>query len=182
MVDRPRVRNAIDWRAAVYAGIAAGVVATWAELLLWWLFAMPLPAILYRDARLAAAMVMGPRVLPPPASFDAAVMAAATVIHFVLSVVYAVVLAPLITRRAWPAALGLGAAFGLVLFVVNMYGFTWLFPWFSATRDGITLASHGVFGATAAFCYWGLSRRHRSLYHNAPTTANGAERHGDRTG
>jgi len=152
-------RGAIEWRAAVYAGIGAGFIATWAEMLLWWLFAKPLPEIFYRDARLAAAIVMGRAVLPPPASFDAAAMAVATVIHFALSIAYALLLAPLVARRPWPSVLAIGIGFGLVLFAVNMYGFTALFPWFRATRDGITLVSHGVFGAAAAFCYHSLTRR-----------------------
>jgi hypothetical protein len=166
MAEERAARGAIDWRAAVWAGIAAGVIATGAELLLWRLFARPLPEILYRDARLAAAIVLGRGVLPPPASFDAAVMAAATVVHFVLSVAYTALLAPLVTRLGQAAAVAVGTGFGLLLFAVNMYGFTWLFPWFSAVRDGITLATHGVFGAAAALGYRALSRRRRAGYDN----------------
>lgn len=151
--------GAMDWRAAVYAGIGAGVLATCGEVLLWWLFARPLPEMLYRDARLTAAIVMGQGVLPPPASFDGAVMVVAAGIHFALSIGYALLLAPLVTGRTPPRCLGIGAAFGVLLFVVNLYGFTAVFPWFRAARDGITLVSHAVFGAAAAFCYDALSRR-----------------------
>lgn len=167
-------RGEIDWRAAVYAGIAAGIIATWGELLLWWLAGDPLPETLYRDARLAAAIAMGRAVLPPPASFDAAAMAVATLIHFTLSIGYTLLLAPLVARRARVPAVAIGTAFGLLLFTVNMYGFTALFPWFRVTRDAITLISHGVFGAAAAFCYDALARRR---------AYNGQQRqHGDRTG
>jgi len=152
-------RGAVEWRAAVYAGIAAGIIATWAEMLLWWVFGKPLPDMFYRDARLAAAIVLGRAVLPPPASFDAKVMAVATGIHVALSIAYALVLAPVVARRSWLSVLAIGIGFGLVLFAVNMYGFTVLFPWFRATRDGITLVSHGVFGAAAAICYHSLTRR-----------------------
>lgn len=173
MVEKGPARAAIDWPAAVWAGIAAGVIATGAELLLWWLSARPLPDLLYRDARLAAALVLGRGVLPPPASFDAAVMAVATTIHFVLSIVYAALLALLVARRGLAAAVAIGIGFGLLLFAVNMYGFTWLFPWFSAVRDGITLATHGVFGAAAALCYLALSRRRRAGYDNGHNSEGG---------
>ena len=44
-------------------------------------------------------------------------------------------------RFRMPAALLAGGVLGAALFVVNMYGFTALFPWFVASRDGITLAT-----------------------------------------
>ncbi len=157
-------RISIDWRAAIYSGVAAGVIATVAQILLWWAFGDVLPGILYRDARLAAAIVMGRGVLPPPASFDWVVMTAATLIHFVLSVVYGAVLAVLIARRGLPIALLAGAVYGLALFAVNMYVFTILFPWFIETRDWITLLTHAVFGVSAAGCYKMLTRRRAFIW------------------
>jgi hypothetical protein len=152
-------RMSINWRAAVYAGIAAGIVATVAQMLLWWSFWDVLPGILYRDARLAAAMVMGRGVLPPPASFDWTVMAVATLIHFALSVVYSAVLASFIARCSLWCAVLVGIVYGLALFAINMYGFTLLFPWFSEARDWITMLTHAVFGASAAWCYRALAGR-----------------------
>lgn len=153
------IRATIDWRAATYAGIAAGVAATVAQLVLWWAFWDVLPGILYRDARLAAAMVLGHGVLPPPATFDWSVMAVATLIHFVLSIIYSMVLAGFVSRRSLPSALLMGAAFGLALFGINMYGFTMVFPWFAAARDWITLVTHVLFGISAAAAYRALSGR-----------------------
>lgn len=46
-----------------------------------------------------------------------------------------------------------GAAFGLFLYALDMYGFTMIFPWFEATRDGITVATHVAFGIVAAGAY-----------------------------
>jgi len=34
--------------------------------------------------------------------------------------------------------------------VVNMHGFTLVFPWFAQARDWITLAAHVAFGVVAA--------------------------------
>ncbi|MCK0510014.1 sodium:proline symporter [Aromatoleum buckelii] len=145
--------------AGAIAGIVAGIVATAAQLALWWIFSDALPGILFRDARLAAAIVMGPGVLPPPATFDVGVMLVATVAHFALSIVYGIVLAPLVAALDARRGLLAGGVFGLALFVVNMYGFTIVFPWFDAARDWITAAAHVVFGVTAAGVCRHLSAR-----------------------
>ena len=130
-----------------------------AQLVLWWAFRDVLPGILYRDARLTAALVMGRDILPPPAAFDWTVMAVATLIHFALSIIYSAVLAGFVSRRGLPSALLTGAAYGLALFGINMYGFTLVFPWFAAARDWITLAAHVLFGISAAAVYKALSVR-----------------------
>lgn len=54
----------IDPVMALVAGLGAGVVATLAQIALWWLAGMPLPETLFRDARLTAALVMGIDVPP----------------------------------------------------------------------------------------------------------------------
>ena len=145
----------------MWAGIVAGIVSTAAQLALWAAFTDALPGILFRDARLAAAIVLGPTVLPPPASFDAVVMLVATVVHFALSVAYGLILAPLLASLGMASSLVAGALFGVALFSVNMYGFTTVFPWFDAARDWITVAAHVVFGVSAAGTYKKLSIRGR---------------------
>ena len=141
------------------AGIGAGVVSTVAQVALWLLFTDAFPDILFRDARLAAAIVLGRDVLPPPASFDLVVMLVSTVVHFALSMAYGLVLAAGLGSLRMGASIVAGAAFGIALFVINMYGFTAVFPWFAAARDGITVAAHVVFGVTAAIVYHVLSAR-----------------------
>ncbi|MCC2681631.1 MAG: hypothetical protein K0S36_1195 [Nitrosospira multiformis] len=146
--------------AAAAAGIIAGVVATGAQLVLWWVFTDALPSIFYRDARLTAAMLMGSDVLPPPATFEWKVMIVATFIHFMLSIAYALILAPLISRPGVVTSMLAGAIFGLIIYVTNMYGMTLIFPWFSVARDWITLATHIVFGISLAVPYKLLSKPH----------------------
>ena len=154
---RPRDQP-VKWSAAAYAGVAAGILATVVEIVLWSVFTDALPEILYRDTRFAAAIAIGPGALSPPAGFDWRVMLAATLVHFALSVVYALVLSRLISRlRAFPSLLA-GAAFGLFLYALNMYGFTAVFPWFEAARDWITAAAHVAFGLAAAGVYRTLAR------------------------
>jgi hypothetical protein len=153
----------MNWRAAIYAGLAAGTIATLAQLVLWAAFTDALPSILYRDARLAAAIVMGRSVLTPPAEWDPRVMVMATLVHFALSVLYVTVLAAVIAHRSTRISLVTGLLFGIALYAVNMYGFTYLFPWFQVARDPITLAAHIVFGVSAAAVYrWTAGTRPRS--------------------
>ena len=79
--------------------------------------------------------------------------------HLALSVAYGLILSRLISRLRTGSSLLAGTAFGLCLYAVNMYGFTTVFPWFEATRDGITVATHAAFGMVAAGVYGMLSRR-----------------------
>jgi hypothetical protein len=143
----------VHWRSAALAGIAAGVVATVAQIVLWWASSEPLAATLFRDARLTAAIVMGTGVLPPPATFDGSVMLVATLVHFALSIAYGFGLSILIARMSTAPALLAGAVFGACLYAINMYGFTLVFPWFVAARDWITAVTHVVFGVVAAVVY-----------------------------
>lgn len=137
----------------IRAGVMAGIASTLIEIFLWLLFTDDFPAILFRDARLTAAMVLGRSVLTPAATFDAGVMLMATLIHFMISITCAALLALVAARLdTIPASLA-GIGFGIALYVVNLYGFTAIFPWFAQTRGWITLIAHGVFGLTAILAY-----------------------------
>jgi hypothetical protein len=139
----------------VLAGIAAGTVATVAQLALWWLTAVPVLETLLRDARLTAAIAMGRGVLSatPPWRWD--VWLVATLIHFALSIAYAVPVSLLTGRLRASVELVAGAGYGAVIYGVNLYGFTALFPWFSASRGTLTLLTHLVFGSVlVAVCRW----------------------------
>ena len=140
-------------QSVFWAGVIAGTLATLVQVLLWLVFTDDFPAILYRDARLTAAMVLGKSVLPPPATFDAGIMLAAAFIHFMLSIIYAALLAPFATRLKTVSALLTGVGFGVALYIVNLYGFMAIFPWFAQARGWITLIVHAVFGVTAILAY-----------------------------
>jgi uncharacterized membrane protein YagU involved in acid resistance len=156
--NRP-MQYPVAWSAALYAGVAAGILATLVQIALWSIFADALPTIFFRDARFTAAIVMGRRVLVPTTSFDARIMLVATLVHFALSIAYGLILARLIARLGPALSLLVGAVFGLTVYGMNMYSFTSVFPWFEATRDWITVAAHLVFGIAAAGVYKLLSQR-----------------------
>lgn len=143
---RWRERGRMIPALVLLVGLGAGLIATVTQLFLWWLSEIPLLETLFRDARLTAAVVMGPGVLPPPSTIQWDILLVATLVHSALSVVYALIPAYLSSRLRIGPALLVGALYGLVVYVVNLYGFTLLFPWFAVTRDWITLIAHLAFG------------------------------------
>jgi hypothetical protein len=147
------IRSSLPCQVTLRVGVIAGTLATLIQILLWLTFTDQFPSILYRDARLTAALVLGKSVLPPPVTFDFGVMLVATVIHFTLSIAYAAALTTLAARQGIIKALVSGISFGVVLYLVNLYGFTAIFPWFVQARGWITLIAHVAFGVTAILAY-----------------------------
>lgn len=149
---------AIDWRAAVWAGIIAGLVFMVLEMLLVQLVG---GGSMWGPPRMMAAIVMGRGVLPPPATFAAGVFVVAMIVHFVLSLAYAFIFGWIVSR--WKmgiagAAIG-GLVFGLVIYAVNFYGFTAAFPWFAEARNWITILAHAIFGLTLGVVYQPMTQR-----------------------
>lgn len=155
MAIREGLRGRPDWRAAAWAGIIAGLVFMMLEMLLVPMFMGGSP---WGPPRMIAAIVLGQGVLPPPDTFDAGIMAAAMVVHFALSIVYALILAVLIPLSSRATAGWVGAVFGLVLYLVNFHLFTAVFPWFAMARNWISVFSHIVFGLSAGWAYAALRR------------------------
>lgn len=143
----------------LWAAFGAAVGSTVVELLLWAIAGDDAVRNLLRDARLTAAIVMGRSVLDTSGGFDPLVMGVATFVHAALSLIYAAAVARLVRSLSCVAALLAGGAFGLLLYGVNLYGFTAIFPWFIPVRGAITLIAHLVFGMTAASIYC-VARRH----------------------
>ena len=164
-----RQQGRIDLAMVLIAGLCAGVIATAAQLILWWLVAVPVLETLFRDARLTAAMVMGTSILPPPSTARWDILLVATMVHFALSIAYALIPAQLANRLRHRSILTAGAFYGVAIYMLNMYVFTALFPWFAVARDWVTLVAHIVFGvALMAGC---------RLFLNDDTIALNAESH-----
>lgn len=149
----------IDWKAALWAGLIAGVVFMVLEMVLVATVGGGSP---WGPPRMIGAMAMGRDVLPPPATFDVSVFLVAMIIHFVLSIILAIPLAWVVShwRLGLGASIGVGAVFGLLVYLVNFYGFTALFPWFAMARNPITLGAHIAFGLTLGWAYHALAVRH----------------------
>ena len=107
-----------------------------------------------------AAIAMGKDVLPPPATFNFGILMVAMMLHLMLSVIYAIVLALIINRMSFWIALLVGAVFGYGLYLLNFYLMTGQFPWFSEARNWVSAFAHISFGIGAAWAYLGLAHRH----------------------
>ncbi|MGH6609925.1 MAG: hypothetical protein ACRECQ_06695 [Burkholderiaceae bacterium] len=150
------VRSTVDWKSAVWSGLIAGLVFLVLELVLVPLLQGGSP---WGPPRMIAAIGMGKEVLPPPATFDLGIVLVAMLIHFVLAIIYGLILALIIHRMTTGMAIVAGAVFGLALYVINFYGFTSVFPWFAMARGGLSIFVHLVFGIVAAWLYKAMVRR-----------------------
>ena len=145
----PRLRQLVDWRAAVIAGVVSGFVLLALEMLLTWR-AVGSPWVF---PRLAAAIVLGRGVLPPPATFAPGVLLVALLIHLPLSIAYACLIAFVLHR--WGLVVGIvgGAAFGLALYAIDFGTVFSIYPWFAPMKGWIALWAHVAFGAVAGGTY-----------------------------
>lgn len=153
-------RLRVNWAGAIGAGMIAGMVFLVMEMGL----VAATGGEIWGPPRMMAAIVMGQGVLPPPATFDPDIAAVAMLVHFALSIVYALVAGWVIEQ--WGMGTGTaalaGAAFGLVLYLVNFYGFAaLLFPWFATARNWIGIVSHLVYGGVLAWSYQAIAGRRR---------------------
>ncbi|MGQ0816323.1 MAG: hypothetical protein ACT4O1_17990 [Gemmatimonadota bacterium] len=136
--------------AAIWAGLISGAVFMVVEMLMVQMF---LGMSMWGPPRMIAAIVMGKGVLPPPETFDLAIVMVAMLVHFPLSVVFALPLAWIVSRLQLGAATGVGAAYGLALYLVNFYLMTAFFPWFGMARNWVSITAHILFGLIAAVAY-----------------------------
>ena len=149
---RARIRQVVDWNAALWAGLISGLVFLVVDILLSAAF-LGSPWVYMR---IIASLVLGSAVLPPPAGFDLSVFLVAVVVQVLLSLVYASLLAVIIHR--WGLIVGIlgGALYGFTIYLINFYTLSFFFPWFYPYRSWIILWGHVLFGALAGGLYEAL--------------------------
>lgn len=149
----PKMRQLVDWRAALWAGLIAGAI-------FFLLLVLVTPLLAGGNGwvviRLLASIVLGADILAPPATFDLAALIVAVGTHFILSVGFSLLIAYVLHR--WGLIVGIlgGALLGLALYAINFYTLTFLFPWFFAMRSWPVVVSHVIFGALAGGIYEAL--------------------------
>jgi len=155
--DAPVARlHSINWSAAIWASIIAGLVFAALEVAMVPLFKGGSP---WAPLHMIGAIGLGPNAMASPDTFDVGIIATAVVIHMVLAVVYGVILAFIIAKLDTGMATLVGAAYGLALYYINFYGFTRWFPWFADARDWISIFTHLVQSGLMAYLYKVLDRR-----------------------
>src|SRR5581483_4465192 len=148
---RPPPRD-LDWGAAGWAGIAGAFV----------LIALETGPLFFsgdswRPVRMVAEIVFKFMPTNNPSAFNIAL--AALAVHLPLSLIYARLLALLIYDRRTGPSLVIGVSFGLVIYLINFYVFTALFPWFAGVRGMAEVADHAAFGLATAWVYQRLQGR-----------------------
>jgi hypothetical protein len=152
--------RSIDWKAAIWAGIIAGIVFMMLEMVLVGTIGGQSP---WGPPRMIAAMAMGKSVLPPPATFELGIMMVAMMIHFVLSILLGVILGWAISRwrMSLVTAVIAGVVFGLLVYFVDFYLMTAIFPWFAMARGGISIFAHAMFGLVLGWTYHAMAKPDR---------------------
>jgi hypothetical protein len=103
-----------------------------------------------------ASLALGPDALADLDAFDGGIVAMALALYLGLSSLFGLVFSGLVVEFSRESAPWVGAAAGIVLYLVNYYGFTGLYPWMIEARGPVTLLSHALFGGLFASCYWAL--------------------------
>jgi len=144
------------FKSAFYAGFIAGLIFVILEMALVPLFLGGSP---WDPPGMIAAIVMGEKILPPPPTFDITIFLVAIVVHFVLSVIYAMVIGILVSGVRIGVAAIFGFIAGGILYLINFYGFTEIFPWFAMARNWVSIFSHVAFGLIAALVFKANNRK-----------------------
>lgn len=146
------------FKAAIIAGLIAGAVFILLEMIMVPLFMNESP---WGPPRMIAAIILGTSVLPmpgQPVTFDFGVMIVAVILHFVLSIIYTIIIGRLCKNLSLGTSLLAGAIFGLALYFINFFGFTAVFPWFAMARNWISIFAHIMFGLVAVYSF-------KKIYH-----------------
>lgn len=146
------LRRNVMWRAIPFAGLAAGTVHLLTNVIL-----MPLiydldPTLLLRYF---ASLVLGSNILTDHQSLYLII---GIVVHYVLSILFTLVIAIVVHR--WGLLVGIvgGAILGVAIYLINLYALTAVFQWFYAINNTALLISHVLFGAVAGGVYELLDR------------------------
>lgn len=153
----------IHWPAAIWAGVVSGVMFLIVEMGIGPLVLEQSP---WRTMRMMAAIALGPRVLPPPPTFDLPIFLVAMAVHFSLSILYSVIGAIFLQGSPILRAGIYGGVYGLAIYVTNFYGFTILFPWFAEARNWVSVVAHILYGSVSPCVSQALAthalRQHRA--------------------
>jgi hypothetical protein len=74
-------------------------------------------------------------------------------------VLYGVILAPVIEKMDTAWAIVVGGIYGLLLYYINFYGFTRVFPWWADARGAVSIFTHIVQSGLMAWIYKAMDRR-----------------------
>jgi hypothetical protein len=148
-IQNIKVRQLVDWKAALIAGLAGGLVSLTANIFLSSLL-LDSPWLL---VRIISSLLMGKGVLPPPAGFNWSIFLTSLFIHLLLSVIFSALIA--IVVHQWGIIISFigGALMGLAFYAIAFYTFSMFYPWFFTFRNWIFLVMYILYGAFTGSVY-----------------------------
>lgn len=150
--------HAPDWRAAIASGLVAGAVLMVLELF-WSMTSLGTSP--WAVSHMIAAITMGNGVLQS-SDFNVGIVTVALITHYILGVVFALIMAAIIESFRWDTRPGTvlfaGGVFGLILYLFNFYVMVSVFPWFAEMRSWAAVMGHLLFGMIASGMYLQLAR------------------------
>lgn len=174
MARRGKVRQVVDWGAAIKAGFLAGLVFLLVNL---FLTQYVLPDLKpKRICQYFASVLLGPQAFeeapapppgfqeaPPPKSISGQILehspqewriyASMLLTHFASAFLATFVLAIIVHEGGKLRGFFMGAVFGACVYVINMYAMTKFAPMLFSLHHWFFLASHVLFGALAGLLY-----------------------------
>ena len=151
-------RRLPDWPTAVCAGLVAGALLMVLELM----WSASVNGSPWAISHQVAAIVMGPETLQS-SGFSLGIVAVALATHYVLGVVFGVLLAVIIAGFHYEhdavVLQIIGVVFGAALYLLNFHAMATFFPWMAELRGWATFIAHLVFGLTVVLTYQWLERR-----------------------
>jgi hypothetical protein len=141
------IRRNVTWRAIPFAGLAAGTAHLLVNLILTPVMLDVQPGV---PLRYMGSLVLGEGALTEPGILPLAV---GVVVHYVLSILFALLIAIVVHR--WGLLVGIvgGALLGLAIYAINFYTMTLFFDWMFAINSSVAVIAHLVFGAVAGGVY-----------------------------
>lgn len=146
---RTRLKQVVDWRAALIAGVASGAV--FLMLSAWFAYSNVGSASLM--ARVLASVLLGEDALSPAAGDMLRIWTAALVVHTPFSLGFACLIAYVLHRWGLIVGIAGGALFGLALYGINFYALTSFMPQFTIIKSASLAFTHIIFGAFAGGVY-----------------------------
>lgn len=153
--------RATDWAAAAVSGFAAGALLMVLDLIWSSMFDAHGP---WRTSHMIAPIFVGTDSLKASGyGFSVAVVAIALASHYIMGILFGLVVGAVMAQFRLDAAPGQAVAVGAVL-GTGLYLFNFdlvlvrFFPWLATLRGGDTLVAHVLFGVVAALLYWRLKR------------------------
>lgn len=141
-------RQLVDWSAAYWAGLVSGL----AFLTMYLVFApFVTGGSLNEFLRYVASLLWGLSAVEEGIGTGATL--AALIVHLLISFFFALLIVIVLHRWGMIVGLVLGAALGLVVYLITIYPIATFFPWFNALNDWFLILTHAVYGAVVGGVY-----------------------------